>query len=166
MPDHVSAPTPDPSALSGAALGADPAALPPLTGSGPQSPSTADAPPVVQDEPGESAGAAPANDEALADRAAAEVFGSEDNAHNTHNTAGRITSFVASWERHKHEKTPAIWLADEFRRYPDLWTGGAGTGALRGIKDIVDSGHVDRIIGSSGAESLQGGAGNGPMYPS
>ena len=35
-----------------------------------------------------------------------------------------------------------------------------------GIKDIMDSGHVDRIIGSSGAKSLQGGAGNSPMYPS
>ena len=75
---------------------------------------------MAQDEPGESAGPAPAGDGALADRAAEEVFGSEDNARNT---AGRITSFVASWERHKHEKPPAVWLADEFRRYPDLWTG-------------------------------------------
>ena len=124
MPDHVSAPTPDPSAPSGDAPGTVPTALPPSTGSGPCPRPTADAldtpPPVVQDEPGESADAAPASDEALADRAAEEVFGSEDNARNT---AGLITSFVASWERHKHEKSPAVWLADEFRRYPDLWTG-------------------------------------------
>ena len=126
MPDHVSAPAPDPSAPSGDAPGTVPAALPPFTGSRPHPRPAADAldtpetPPVVQDEPGEGAGAAPANDEALADRASEEVFGSEDNARNT---AGLITSFVASWERHKHEKPPAVWLADEFRRHPDLWTG-------------------------------------------
>ena len=126
MPDHVSAPAPDPSAPSGDAPGADPAALPPFTGNGTRPRPAADAfdttetPPVVQDEPGESAGAAPESDEALADRAAEEVFGSEANARNT---AGLITSFVASWERHKHEKPPAVWLADEFRRHPDLWTG-------------------------------------------
>ena len=126
MPDHVSAPTRDPSAPSGDAPGTVPTAMPPFTGSGPHPRPTVDAldtpetPLVVQDEPGESAGAAPEGDEALADRAAEEVFGSEDNARNT---AGLITNFVASWERHKHEKSPAVWLADEFRRYPDLWTG-------------------------------------------
>ena len=114
MPDHVSAPTPDPSAPSGDAPGAGPTALPP------SALYTTETPPITQDEPGEGAAPAPASDEALADRAAEEVFGSEDNARNT---AGRITSFVASWERHKHEKPPAVWLADEFRRYPDLWTG-------------------------------------------
>ena len=126
MPNHVSAPTPDPSVPSGDAPGTVPAALPPFTGGGPSPRPAADAldtpdtPPVVQDEPGERAGAAPASDEALADRTAEEVFGSEDNARNT---AGLITSFVASWERHKHEKPPAVWLADEFRRHPHLWTG-------------------------------------------
>ena len=74
----------------------------------------------MQDEPGELAGPAPASDEALAGRTAEDVFGSEDNARNT---AGLIASFVTSWERHKHEKPPAVWLADEFRRYPDIWTG-------------------------------------------
>ena len=150
MPSHISLPTSS-------------------AGSGPRPRPTADAfgatdsAPNVKDEPRESAAAAPASGEAPADRAAGEVFGSEDNARST---AGRIMSPVASWERHEHEKPPAVWLSDEFRRYPDLWTGGAGIDAPRGIKDIVDSGHVDRIIGSSGAESLQGGAGNGPMYPS
>ena len=81
---------------------------------------TTDTPPVVQDEPRESADPTSANEEALADQAAEDIFGSEDNARNT---AGLITSFVSSWERHKHEKAPRIWLADEFRRYPDLWTG-------------------------------------------
>ena len=96
MPDHVSAPTPDPSAPSGDALGTVPAALPPFTGSGPCPRPTDDAPdtlPVMQDEPGESAGAASASGEALADQAAEEVFGSEEDARNT---AGLITSFVAS----------------------------------------------------------------------
>ena len=126
MPDQVSAPTPDPSAPLGDAPGAVPTSLPPGSGSGQRPRPTADAldtpetPTVVQEEPGDSAGAVPASDEAPADRAAEEVFGSEDNARNT---AGLIASFVASWERHKHEKSPAVWLADEFRRYPDLWTG-------------------------------------------
>ena len=70
----------------------------------------ADTPPVAKDEPGE----------ALADRTADDVFGGEDNARDT---AGLIASFAASWERRKHEKPPAVWLADEFRRYPDIWTG-------------------------------------------
>ena len=126
MPDRISAPTPGPSAPFGDAPGAVPTAHPPFTGDGPRPRPAADAldtpetPPVVKDEPGESADPAPASDEALADRTAEDVFGSEDNARNT---AGLITSFVASWERHKHEKTPAVWLADEFRWYPDLWTG-------------------------------------------
>ena len=118
--------TPIPPAPLGDAPGAAPTALPPFTGSGPRPRPTADAldttdtPPTAKDEPGESAGPTSASDEALADRTAEDVFGSEDNARNT---AGLITSFVSSWERHKHEKTPATWLADEFRRYPDLWTG-------------------------------------------
>ena len=127
MPDRISAPTPDPSAPSGDAPGAAPTAHPPFIGSGlcprpaADALDTTDTPPVVKDEPGGgSADPAPASDEALADQTAEDVFGSEDNARNT---AGLITSFVSSWERHKHEKTPAVWLADEFRRYPDLWTG-------------------------------------------
>ena len=135
MPDHVSAPTPDPSAPSGDAPGTVPTAMPPFTGSGPHPRPTADAldtpetPPVVQDEPGDSAGAAPSNGEALADRVAEEVFGSEDNARNT---AGLITSFVASWERHKHEKTPAVRLADEFGKGHDHPPGAEDSAALRG----------------------------------
>ena len=124
MPDHTSAPTS--SAPLGDAPGAAPTALPPLTGSGPHPQptndalDTADAPPTVEDKAGELAGPAPERDEALADQTAEDVFGSEDNARST---AGLITSFVSSWERHKHEKSPAVWLANEFRRYPDIWTG-------------------------------------------
>lgn len=54
----------------------------------------------------------------LADRVAEDVFGGEENARRT---ADLIERFVASWERHKHEKSPAEWLRDELRRYPDLW---------------------------------------------
>ena len=124
MEDRTTAPTP--SAPFGDAPDAAPAALPPSTGSGPRprpnadALDTADTPPTGKDEPGESTGPVPESGEALADRTAEDVFGSEDNARNT---AGLITSFVSSWERHKHEKSPAAWLADEFRRYPDLWTG-------------------------------------------
>ena len=125
MKDRAS--TPAPSVPLGDAPRTAPPHSPPSTGSGPHPRPTADALdtadtlPIVQDEPGGSADPAPASDgEALADRTAEDVFGSEDNARNT---AGLITSFVTSWERHKHEKPPAVWLADEFRRYPDIWTG-------------------------------------------
>ena len=124
MKDRTSTPTPP--APLGDAPGAAPAALPRspaadhVPGPTPTALDTNDTPPTAKDEPGESAGPAAESDEALADRTAEDVFGSEDNARNT---AGLITSFVASWERHKHEKSSAAWLADEFRRYPDLWTG-------------------------------------------
>ena len=54
----------------------------------------------------------------LADRVAEDVFGGEENARRT---ADLIERFVASWERHKHEKSPAEWLRDELRHYPDVW---------------------------------------------
>ena len=129
MPNHVSAPALTPSAPLGDAPGVDPTALPPVTGNGPQSPSTADAfgatgsAPNVMDELRESVGAASARGEALADRAAEEVFGSEDNARDT---AGRLTSFVASWERHEHEKPSAVWLTDEFSGIPTFGPAGRG----------------------------------------
>ena len=122
MEDRTSTSTPTPPAP----LDDAPATLPRspaadrIPGPTPTALDTADTPLTVKDEPREGADPAAASDEALADRTAEDVFGSEDNARNT---AGLITSFVASWERHKHEKTPAAWLADEFRQYPDLWTG-------------------------------------------
>lgn len=60
------------------------------------------------------------DDEALADETAEECFGGEENARKT---AGLISSFVSSWERHKHDTAPADWLANEFRKYPNLWEG-------------------------------------------
>ena len=71
---------------------------------------------VSHDELDESVAAE--SDEAQADQTAKDIFGSEDNARRT---AGLITSFVESWEQHKHDKSPAVWLADEFRRHPDIW---------------------------------------------
>ena len=71
----------------------------------------------------------PESGEALADRAAEAVFGSEENARNT---AGLITNFVSPWERHKHEKSPAAWLADEFRKGHDHPPGVEDSAVLRG----------------------------------
>ena len=76
--------------------------------------------PTAAPQMGESADPALADEDALAAQAAEDIFGSEENARKT---AELIASFAASWERHKHEKTPAAWLADEFRRHPDLWSG-------------------------------------------
>ena len=120
--------TPTSSAPLGDAPGAAPVTLPPSTSSGPRPRptadilDTADTSPTGKDELGENVGPAPESGKALTDRTAEDIVGSEDDARNT---AGLITSFVSSWERHKHEKSPAAWLADEFRRYPDLWLGEA-----------------------------------------
>ena len=110
--------------------------LPPSSvGSGPQSSSPADAygatgsAPNVKPEPHRSAGPAPESGEALADRATEEVFGSEDDARNP---AELITSFASSWERRKHEKAPAAWLADEFGKGHDHPSGVEGSATLRG----------------------------------
>lgn len=62
---------------------------------------------------------APAAGNLPADRAAEEVFGGEDNAHRT---AELIAAFVASWERQKHEKSPADWLREQFERHRHVWT--------------------------------------------
>ena len=61
-----------------------------------------------------------AGEERMADRAAEVVFGGEGNAREF---ARLIARFHASWERRKHEAAPADWLADEFRRFPELWSG-------------------------------------------
>ena len=59
-----------------------------------------------------------ADEDALADRTAEQIFGGEDNARRT---TELIERFVASWEQHKHEKSPTEWLREEFKRHPDLW---------------------------------------------
>lgn len=53
-----------------------------------------------------------------ADTLAKAVFGSEEN---TRKTTGLIQQFVESYQRQKLDKPLAIWLTDEFRRYPDIW---------------------------------------------
>ena len=69
---------------------------------------------------GESPAVDAADEERSADRAAEVVFGGEGNAREF---ARLIARFHASWERRKHEAAPADWLADEFRRFPELWSG-------------------------------------------
>ena len=64
--------------------------------------------PTPAPQMGESADPSVPDEEALADEAAEDIFGSEDNACQI---AELIASFVKSWERHKHEKTPAVRLA-------------------------------------------------------
>ena len=59
-----------------------------------------------------------ADEDALADRTAEQVFGGEDNARRT---TELIERFVASWEQHKHEKSPTEWLREEFQRHPGIW---------------------------------------------
>ncbi len=53
------------------------------------------------------------------DDAGAEVFENEDDARAT---ACLIAGFVAAWSERKEERAEA-WLADEFRRFPDVWNG-------------------------------------------
>ena len=95
---------------------------PPSAGSGTRPPSPADAfgdtgsAPNVKYEPRGNADPAPVSGGTLADRAAEEVSGSEDDARNP---AGLIRSFAPSRERHKHGKAPRVWLADEFAKGHD-----------------------------------------------
>ena len=108
---------------------------PPSAGSRPQSPPPADAfgatgsAPNVKGGPRGSAGPAPASGEALADRAAEAVSGSEDDARNP---AGLIRSFAPSWERHKHGKAPRVRPADEFGKGHDHPPGMEDSVTLRG----------------------------------
>ena len=84
----------------------------------------------------------PTLDVKLADQAAEEVFGSEDNARAT---AGLITRFVASWERQKNEKSLEIWLADELGQFPKLWAGEKEIqSAVREIIRNVEQANTDK----------------------
>ena len=69
-----------------------------------------------------------------ADRLAEEVFGGEENARRT---AELIAAFVASWERHKHEKSPADWLREEFTRHPHIWASDGES--ISAASDVVAS---------------------------
>ena len=90
---------------------------PPEEPSAPEGDPSRAPPPAVG---GESHAADAAGEEHSADRAAEVVFGGEGNAREF---ARLIARFHASWERRKHEAAPADWLADEFRRFPELWSG-------------------------------------------
>lgn len=57
-------------------------------------------------------------DNAAADHAAEEVFGTSDNARET---AALIGRFVDSWEKRQQGTSPERWLANEFRRFPAVW---------------------------------------------
>ena len=94
---------------------------PPGEPSAPEGDSSRAPPPRALPAVGEEPHAADAaGDERLADRAAEVVFGGEGNAREF---ARLIAHFHASWERRKHEAAPADWLANEFRRFPELWSG-------------------------------------------
>ena len=57
-------------------------------------------------------------DNAAADRAAEEVFGTADNAREM---GALIAQFVDSWEKRQQDTPPERWLANEFRRFPAVW---------------------------------------------
>ncbi len=46
------------------------------------------------------------------------TFGNEENMKKTTSV---ITSFVDSYEKHKHEMSLEEWLVHEFKKYPDIW---------------------------------------------
>ena len=56
--------------------------------------------------------------EAAGDVAVEEIFGNEDNARAA---TLLIARFVASWDRHGHERSPEAWLAGELRECPGVW---------------------------------------------
>lgn len=56
--------------------------------------------------------------EEMANRISEEVFQTEENAEKT---AGVISSFIQSYEKHKNEQTLEEWLSAEFKKYPDIW---------------------------------------------
>ena len=71
-------------------------------------------------------------DERAGDRVVEDVFATEENAR----AATRlIARFVASWEQHKHDKEPVIWLAEELRQLPDIWPSEAAVEAT--AREIV-----------------------------
>ena len=78
---------------------------------------TASLPRDAEDEPSEIVD--PASDGESIVQTAEDIFGGEDNARAVVELLAR---FVAAWERHKREKAPEVWLADEMRRYPSMWS--------------------------------------------
>ena len=92
------------------------------------------------DEPGEDL--SNDGDGGAGERAVEDVFTNEENAR----AATRlIARFVASWERHKHDKTPERWLAEELRRSSGIWADEAEAEATaREIVAAVEQAKADR----------------------
>ena len=68
---------------------------------------------------GEAREIAPASNEHEGDGTVSEVFGNEADARST---ARLIAHFVSAWNDRKQEQVET-WLADELRRFPDIWNG-------------------------------------------
>ena len=81
-------------------------------------------------------------DEGAGERVVEDVFANEENAR----AATRlIARFVASWERHKHDKAPERWLAEELRRCSGIWTSEAEAKATaREIVAAVEQANADK----------------------
>ncbi len=61
-------------------------------------------------------------EEKLANHAAEDLFGNEENAQKTGNV---ISTFVDSYTRHKNSLSLDVWLNQEFSNYPKLWANDA-----------------------------------------
>ena len=59
-----------------------------------------------------------AAEEKLANQAATDLFGNEENAQKT---SSIISTFVDSYTRHKNSLPLDVWLNQEFSNYPNLW---------------------------------------------
>ena len=81
-------------------------------------------------------------DESAGERVVEDVFANEENAR----AATRlIARFVASWERHKHDKAPERWLAEELRRFSGIWADEAEAEATaREIVAAVEQANADK----------------------
>lgn len=80
--------------------------------------------------------------ERAGDRVVEDVFATEENAR----TATRlIARFVASWEQHKHDKEPEIWLAEELRQFSDICSSEAAAEAIaREIVTAVEQANANK----------------------
>jgi hypothetical protein len=63
-----------------------------------------------------------ATEDKLANQAAEDLFGNEENAQKT---SGVISIFVDSYTRHKNTLPLDVWLNQEFANYPNLWANDA-----------------------------------------
>jgi len=81
-------------------------------------------------------------DDGAGERTVEDLFANEENARDT---ARLIARFVASWERHKHNKAPEKWLAEELRRSSGIWADEAEAEATaREIVVAVEQANTDR----------------------